>query len=70
MDILRTKFDHRAANVPHFSGAGGITPTSCFSTPLVGNSCGTPGSFVPVFRPDVREFETALTYRFSSSSES
>jgi hypothetical protein len=34
---FRTEFDHRAANVPYVSGAGEITPTSCPSTPLVGN---------------------------------
>jgi Putative beta-barrel porin-2, OmpL-like. bbp2 len=57
---FRTEFDHRAANVPYFSGAGGITPTSCPSTPLVSNICGTPGSFVPGFTPDLRKIENRI----------
>jgi Putative beta-barrel porin-2, OmpL-like. bbp2 len=57
---FRTEFDHRAANVPYFSGAGGITPTSCPSAPLVSNICGTPGSFVPGFTPDLRKIENRI----------
>jgi hypothetical protein len=57
---FRTEFDHRAANVPYFSGAGGITPTSCPSAPLVSNICGTPGSFVPGFAPDLRKIENRI----------
>jgi hypothetical protein len=36
--IFRWEFDHRAANVPYFTGAGGITPP--------GGDNGNPGSFV------------------------
>ena len=36
--IFRWEFDHRAANVPYFTGAGGITPP--------GGDSGIPGSFV------------------------
>jgi len=57
---FRTEFDHRAANVPYFSGAGGITPTSCPSAPLVSNICGTPGSFVPGFAPDLLKTENRI----------
>lgn len=57
---FRTEFDHRAANVPYFSGAGGITPTSCPAAPLVGNTCGTPGSLVPGFTPDLRKIENRI----------
>jgi hypothetical protein len=46
---FRFEFDHRAANVPYFSGAGGITPQR-------GNT-GAPGSFVPGFFPDLRKRE-------------
>jgi hypothetical protein len=35
---FRWEFDHRAANVPYWTGAGGITPP--------GGNSGTPGSFV------------------------
>jgi hypothetical protein len=57
---FRTEFDHRAANVPYFSGPGGITPTSCPAAPLVGNICGSPGSFVPGFTPDLRKIENRI----------
>jgi len=57
---FRTEFDHRAANVPYFSGPGGITPTSCPSTPLVSNICGTPGSIVPGFAPDLKKIENRI----------
>jgi hypothetical protein len=35
---FRWEFDHRAANVPYWTGPGGITPP--------GGNSGTPGSFV------------------------
>ena len=57
---FRTEFDHRAANVPYFSGPGGITPTSCPTAPLVSNVCGTPGSFVPGFTPDLKKIENRI----------
>jgi hypothetical protein len=57
---FRWEFDHRAANVPYFSGPGGITPP--------GGNVGPPGSCVPApnpdgtcpttgFRPDLRKIE-------------
>jgi hypothetical protein len=57
---FRWEFIHRAANVPYFSGHGGITPTSC-PTPVIGNNiCGSPGAFVPGFTPDLRKIENRL----------
>lgn len=46
---FRWEFNHRAANVPYFSGGGGITPP--------GGNTGAPGSFVPGFTPDLRKTE-------------
>jgi hypothetical protein len=57
---FRWEFDHRAANVPYFSGPGGITPTSCPSAPLVENICGTPGALVPGFTPDLKKIENRI----------
>jgi hypothetical protein len=57
---FRWEFDHRAANVPYFSGPGGVTPTSCPSAPLVENICGTPGSLVPGFTPDLKKIENRI----------
>jgi hypothetical protein len=57
---LRWEFDHRAANVPYFTGPGGITPTNCPTTPLVENICGTPGAFVPGFTPDLKKIENRI----------
>ena len=57
---FRWEFDHRAANVPYFSGPGGITPTSCPTAPLVENICGSPGAFVPGFTPDLKKIENRL----------
>jgi len=57
---FRWEFDHRAANVPYFSGPGGITPTNCPTTPLVENICGTPGAFVPGFTPDLKKIENRI----------
>jgi hypothetical protein len=56
---FRWEFDHRAANVPYFSGPGGITPT-CPTAPLVENICGSPGSVVPGFTPDLKKIENRL----------
>lgn len=50
---LRWEFNHRAANVPYFSGRGGVTP-------LGGNS-GPAGSSVPGFTPDLRKRENRIT---------
>jgi putative OmpL-like beta-barrel porin-2 len=57
---FRWEFDHRAANVPYFSGPGGITPTNCPTAPLVENICGTPGAFVPGFTPDLKKIENRI----------
>ena len=54
---FRTEFDHRAASVPYFTGAGGITPTSCPTAAIIENICGSPGAFVPGFTPDLRRDE-------------
>jgi Putative beta-barrel porin-2, OmpL-like. bbp2 len=57
---FRWEFNHRAANVPYFSGPGGVTPASCPSAPLVENICGTPGSLVPGFTPDLKKIENRI----------
>ena len=49
---FRWEYNHRAANVPYFSGPGGVTPP--------GGNTGPPGSFVPGFAPDLRESENRL----------
>ena len=56
---FRWEFDHRAANVPYFSGPGGITPT-CPTAPVVENICGSPGAFVPGFTPDLKKIENRI----------
>ena len=49
---FRWEFDHRAANVPYFSGRGGITP--------LGGNTGNPTQLVPGFTPDLRRDENRL----------
>jgi putative OmpL-like beta-barrel porin-2 len=49
---FRWEYNHRAANVPYFSGSGGITPP--------GGNTGAPGSFVSGFAPDLRKREDRL----------
>src|SRR6266446_3720767 len=56
---FRWEFDHRAANVPYFSGPGGVTP-SCPTAPIVENICGSPGAFVPGFTPDLKKVENRI----------
>jgi hypothetical protein len=51
---FRFEFNHRAANVPYFSGAGGVTPP--------GGNTGSPGSLVSGFTPDLRKIENRLTF--------
>jgi len=46
---FRWEFNHRHANVPYFSGPGGITPP--------GGNTGAPGSVVPGWEPDLRHTE-------------
>ena len=57
---FRWEFDHRAANVPYFSGSGGITPP--------GGNTGAPGSVVPGFTPDLvkdeNRFDLAILVKF------
>jgi hypothetical protein len=60
---FRWEFDHRAANVPYFSGPNGITPTCPATTPpLVENICGTPGAFVQGFTPDLKKIENRIGF--------
>jgi hypothetical protein len=49
----RLEMNHRAANVPYFSGAGGVTPPGGNVAPL--------GSFVPGWSPDLRKYENRFT---------
>jgi hypothetical protein len=49
---FRWEFDHRAANVPYFSGPGGITPP--------GGNQGALGSLVAGFTPDLRKIENRI----------
>jgi hypothetical protein len=50
---FRAEFTHRAASVPYFSGAGGVTPP--------GGNTGSPGSLVEGWAPDLRKSETRVT---------
>lgn len=50
---FRGEFNHRAANVPYFSGPGGVTPP--------GGNTGAPGSLVPGWSPDLRKTENRIT---------
>ena len=50
---FRLEWNHRAANVPYFSGPGGVTPP--------GGNTGAPGSFVPGWAPDLRKYENRFT---------
>ena len=47
---FRWELNHRHANVPYFSGPGGVTPTTA-------GNVGAPGSVVPGFTPDLRHSE-------------
>ncbi len=49
----RFEYNHRASNVPYFSGNGGITPP--------GGNIGPPGSFVDGWAPDLRKRENRIT---------
>lgn len=50
---FRLEYNHRAANVPYFSGSGGVTPP--------GGNTGSPGSVVPGFTPDLVKSENRMT---------
>jgi hypothetical protein len=49
---FRWEYNHRADNVPYFSGPGGVTPP--------GSNTGAPGSVVPGWTPDLRNSENRL----------
>ena len=49
---FRWEYNYRAANVPYFSGSGGVTPP--------GGNQGPPGSVVPGFTPDLVRNENRL----------
>jgi len=49
---FRWEYNYRAANVPYFSGPGGVTPP--------GGNTGAPGSTVAGFTPDLRKRENRL----------
>jgi len=49
---FRTEYNYRAANVPYFSGRGGITPA--------GGNQGPPGSVVDGFTPDLVKDEARI----------
>src|SRR5438552_2664281 len=49
---FRWEYNHRAANVPYFSGLGGVTPP--------GGNTGASGSVVPGWAPDLRKSENRL----------
>jgi hypothetical protein len=50
---FRLEFNRRMADVPYFSGPGGVTPP--------GGNTGPPGSFVPGFTPDLVRGESRIT---------
>ncbi len=52
----RLEYNHRAANVPYFSGPGGVTPP--------GGNQGLPGSAVAGWTPDLRNSENRITGAF------
>jgi hypothetical protein len=51
---FRFEANHRAANVPYFTGPGGITPP--------GGNTGSPASLVDGWRPDLRKYENRFTF--------
>jgi hypothetical protein len=52
----RLEYNHRAANVPYFTGPGGVTPP--------GGNTGAPGSFVDGWAPDLRKSENRINFAF------
>ncbi len=50
---FRWEYNHRATNVPYWSGFGGVTPPG-------GNTFGCPGCLVPGWAPDLRKRENRL----------
>lgn len=51
---FRSEYNHRAANVPYFTGRGGITPP--------GGGNGNPGAIVPGWTPDLVRDENRMTF--------
>jgi hypothetical protein len=51
---FRVEFNYRHANVPYFSGEGGVTPP--------GGNVAPAGSVVPGFTPDLRKSESRMTF--------
>jgi len=51
---FRYEYNYRAANVPYFTGRGGITPA--------GGNTGNPAAIVPGFTPDLRKDESRLNF--------
>jgi hypothetical protein len=51
---FRAEYNYRHANVPYFSGEGGVTPP--------GGNTGAPGSLVPGWTPDLRTSENRVTF--------
>lgn len=51
--IFRAEYNHRAADVPYFSGPGGVTPP--------GGNNGAPGVAIPGWSPDLRKDENRIT---------
>jgi hypothetical protein len=49
---FRWEYNHRASNVPYWSGGGGVTPP--------GGNTGSPGSTVAGWSPDLRKRENRL----------
>ncbi len=49
----RFEYNHRASNVPYFSGNGGVTPP--------GGDNGAPGLMLPGWAPDLRKRENRIT---------
>jgi len=49
---FRWEYNYRAANVPYFSGSGGVTPP--------GGNTGAPGSVVAGWAPDLRKDESRI----------
>ena len=50
---FRLEYNHRASNVPYFSGSGGVTPP--------GGNTGSPSSAVPGWYPDLVKSENRMT---------
>jgi Putative beta-barrel porin-2, OmpL-like. bbp2 len=68
---FRWEFDHRAANVPYFTGAGGITPPGGDNgnpgslVPLTGSTCmGVANTWCPDLRRDENRLDLALLVKF------